>query len=169
MQVAYATKMEKVESPRRVRRRLRLQELIEANGGAAQVARESGTPKTHFSAMLAGKRGLGDELAEKLERLYTKPEGWFDTTPMVATGQAHSSNVAALSVDTLESHREGLSRYLALLSVKGRAHAKGALALLVDDPEDFAGCAVSIQAQIGLANDSAAKDRQPKSISSDGA
>lgn len=70
--------MEKVESHRRVRRKNKLTALILEVGGAAQLARESGTPKTHISAMLAGRRGLGDTLAGKLESLYAKPEGWFD-------------------------------------------------------------------------------------------
>lgn len=52
--------------------------LLAEFGGPAQVARESGTPKSHFSAMSAAKRGLGDDLAEKLETLYNKPAGWFD-------------------------------------------------------------------------------------------
>ena len=70
--------MEKPESLRRARRRARLRELIDANGGQTQVALEIGTPKSHLSAMLSGKRGLGDELAEKLEKHYGKPPGWFD-------------------------------------------------------------------------------------------
>ncbi len=37
-----------------------------------------GTPKTHVSALLAGKRGIGDALAAKLERKCEKPEGWMD-------------------------------------------------------------------------------------------
>ncbi len=78
MQVAYASPMEETESPRKRRRRLRLEQLLQEFGGAAQVARESGTPKSHFSAMLSGARGLGDALASKLEGLYAKPEGWFD-------------------------------------------------------------------------------------------
>lgn len=78
MQVAYASRMEETESPRKKRRRLRLELLLKEFGGAAQVARESGTPKSHFSAMTSGARGVGDALAAKLEGLYDKPEGWFD-------------------------------------------------------------------------------------------
>ena len=78
MQVAYPSQMEETESPRKKRRRLRLELLLQEFGGAAQVARESGTPKSHFSAMVSGARGLGDTLASKLEGLYAKPEGWFD-------------------------------------------------------------------------------------------
>lgn len=78
MQVAYDENMEKVKSPRRARRRSRLDELILYIGSAAQLARESGTTKSHISAMQAGKRGVGDEIAGKLEVLYGKPQGWFD-------------------------------------------------------------------------------------------
>lgn len=52
--------------------------LIDESGGAATVARESGTPASHLSAMLTGTRGLGDTLAGKLEKTYDKPTGWFD-------------------------------------------------------------------------------------------
>jgi hypothetical protein len=73
--------LEKSESPRRKRRRLKLGELVDANGGASRVAERSGTPKSHLSALLSASRGLGDQLAEKLEKLYDKPRGWFDTDP----------------------------------------------------------------------------------------
>lgn len=78
MQVAYSDAMEDSESPRKRRRRQRLELLLQEFGGAAQVARESGTPKSHFSALSNGARGLGDALAEKLETIYNKPPGWFD-------------------------------------------------------------------------------------------
>lgn len=78
MQVAYPAVMA-YDSPRQVRRRENLQRLLDENGGAAQVAREVSTPKTHFSAILAGRRGLGDLLAQKLERHFDKPAGWIDS------------------------------------------------------------------------------------------
>jgi hypothetical protein len=69
--------MEK-ESPRRARRRARLVTLLKEAGGPAQAERDTGTKKSHFSAMLSGRRGLGDDLAAKLEQHYKKPTGWFD-------------------------------------------------------------------------------------------
>jgi hypothetical protein len=78
MQVAYSGDMEETDSPRKKRRRQRLELLLQEFGGAAQVARESGTPKSHFSALTAGARGIGDTLAAKLEAIYNKPTGWFD-------------------------------------------------------------------------------------------
>jgi hypothetical protein len=77
MQAAYHSFMEK-ESPRRARRRARLETLLKEAGGPAQAERDTGTKKSHFSAMLSGRRGLGDELAAKLEEHYGKPAGWFD-------------------------------------------------------------------------------------------
>ncbi|WP_019578390.1 S24 family peptidase [Curvibacter lanceolatus] len=73
--------MEKPESPRRMRRRLRLIQLLAEVGGAAQAARESDTPTSHFSALVKGRRGLGDELAKKFEEVFHKPPGWFDLAP----------------------------------------------------------------------------------------
>jgi plasmid maintenance system antidote protein VapI len=66
------------ESPRRKIRRLKLQELVNECHGQAEFARLYGTPKSHISSLLAGKRGIGDDLASKLERQFDKPEGWFD-------------------------------------------------------------------------------------------
>jgi len=81
MQCAYAPQMEKSESPespRRIRRRERLKLLLAEEGGPAEVARIVDTPRTHFSAITAGSRGLGDALAAKLEKAFGKPPGWFD-------------------------------------------------------------------------------------------
>lgn len=86
--------MEKApESPRRRLRRARLELLLAEFGGAAQVARESGTPKSHFSAMVNASRGLGDDLAAKLETLYGKPIGWFDLPLKQSAAPSAASNV----------------------------------------------------------------------------
>jgi len=89
--------MEKIESPRRLRRRARLAEIIRELGSATLLASEIGTPKSHISAMLSGKRGVGDDLAGKIERRYLKPEGWFDsvagelTSPTMAISYAKNT------------------------------------------------------------------------------
>jgi hypothetical protein len=77
MQVAYPLAMVG-ESPRRARRRQKLEELLIEVGGPAKAAVETGTPKSHFSAMINGRRGIGDALAAKLEDTFGKPRGWFD-------------------------------------------------------------------------------------------
>lgn len=69
------------ESPRRIRRRLKLGELINFKGGASRVARVTETPKSHISALLSGKRGIGDAWAARVEKLYALPLGWFDSDP----------------------------------------------------------------------------------------
>lgn len=89
--------MEESESPRRIKRRLRLGQLLSENGGAAQVARECGTPKSHFSAVMAGKRGLGDTLTHKLETLYSKPSGWFDSGSLYEA--AYQPSTPSISLD----------------------------------------------------------------------
>jgi SOS-response transcriptional repressor LexA len=78
MQVAYIKKMEIIDSPRKIRRKERLIALLAMHGGATQVAIESGTPKSHISALVKGTRAVGDKLAAKFEALYGKPIGWFD-------------------------------------------------------------------------------------------
>ena len=89
MQDAYASRMEKSEnpeSPRRMRRRERLKLLLSEEGSAANVARIVDTPRSHLSAISSGARGLGDELAAKLEQAFQKPAGWFDT-PISKSGE----------------------------------------------------------------------------------
>ena len=159
MQVAYAMKMEKVESPRRLRRRLRLQELLGEFGGAAQVARESGTPKSHFSAMISGSRGLGDGLAAKLEDLYGKPAGWFDenvsasmaepqTTaslaPLISSQKQPTSTTNTVPAATenatipIEQLMAGLAHYLMEMDDDARHSAADVLRNLTHKPENHA-------------------------------
>lgn len=78
MQLAYSGGMTN-GSPRQVRRRENLRKLIDANGGQAQVALEIGTPKSHLSAILAGRRGIGDALAQKIEENFGLPAGALDS------------------------------------------------------------------------------------------
>jgi len=70
--------MATMDSPRQTSRRAQLQKLIDEAGNAADLARVTGTPKTHISAILAGRRGIGDQLAAKLESIMGKPVGWMD-------------------------------------------------------------------------------------------
>lgn len=77
MQAAYARPMTEI-SERRRRRQGKLIALLEEIGGPTKAAEDTGTPRSHISAMKAGTRGVGDGLAAKLERQYGKPPGWFD-------------------------------------------------------------------------------------------
>jgi hypothetical protein len=70
-----------IPSPRRLRRQHNLERLIAEAGGASVLARDVGTPPSHISTLRSGKRGVGDELAAKLERRYRKPAGWMDEPP----------------------------------------------------------------------------------------
>lgn len=83
MQVAYPLNMEKSLSPRRERRRTKLIQLLQENGGASNVARLTGTQKSYFSSLVRDEnpRGLGDDLAARLEQQFGKPVGWFDMPP----------------------------------------------------------------------------------------
>lgn len=69
---------EKTERPYRTARRERLAELVKQEGGPTNLADLIDTPKTHISAMLAGSRNVGDDLATKIESRLNKPHGWMD-------------------------------------------------------------------------------------------
>ena len=77
MQADYAARV-KISSLRHLRRRARLAALVNEAGGVVALARLVGTPKSHVSALMSGARGVGDELAAKLERMMQKPGGWLD-------------------------------------------------------------------------------------------
>lgn len=59
-------------------RRLRLLELLEKAGGPKKLAALSGTTDTHLTACAKGRRAIGDELANALERGMKKPRDWMD-------------------------------------------------------------------------------------------
>lgn len=143
MQVAYAPKMEiteqaKEESPRRLRRRLRLVQLLEEFGGVAQVGRELGTPKSHLSAMASGSRGLGDKLASKIEATYGKPTGWFDSATASAAITIPSGFVTASSEPSVELSKavERIAWAISTSPHRGSDALAGVFASLCKDPEN---------------------------------
>lgn len=66
------------DSIRQARRRAALQILIDEAGGVTALEDLTGTPKSHFSAIMGGRRGVGDALAAKLEKATGRPAGWMD-------------------------------------------------------------------------------------------
>ena len=94
-----------MDSPRQNQRRAQLLRLIEEAGHAADLARISGTPKTHLSAIVAGRRGIGDQLAAKLESVMGKPAGWMDQP----AGTALAYPAAAAPATVLQAREQALS------------------------------------------------------------
>lgn len=86
MQDAYSSEMAPNDAeqpdapvrPARAARRARLQDLLDEFGGPAAVARRTGTVASHLTACEKGRRGIGDDLATKLETGCNKPPGWMD-------------------------------------------------------------------------------------------
>lgn len=66
------------DSTRQARRRAALEILIAEAGGVTALQERTGTPKSHFSAITSGRRGVGDALAAKLEDVMGRPPGWMD-------------------------------------------------------------------------------------------
>lgn len=69
---------EKYTGPRVQRRLHWLKVLVAAGGGPTSVGAAVGTPPSHISAMTAGRRGVGDALADSLENAFGRPNGWMD-------------------------------------------------------------------------------------------
>lgn len=89
MQVAYASEMPKTPSytgPRFQRRQHWINILVGENGGPKAVGAIVDTPATYITAMCRGSRGVGDEIADRLERRFDKPNGWLDR-PMDASSE----------------------------------------------------------------------------------
>lgn len=107
MQVAYAEAMKKsqpqpLERPMRRVRRLRLDALIAAFGGATQLADLAGSQKTHLSAIQAGNRDVGDVLATKIEEATGQEFGWMDIDPdLWPFRQISHQKVLALDISQL--------------------------------------------------------------------
>lgn len=70
-------------------------------GSADALAARVETPKSHLSAIRHGARGLGDELAARMELEFDKPAGWMDQ----AVASADALEISQL-FDALEPSRK---------------------------------------------------------------
>lgn len=96
-----------------MRRRERLDELVD-KVGQTRLANEIGTPKSHLSALQAGKRGIGDDLAAKLDRFAVnelgKSPGWMDARE--ESSQQPAAGVPFRDLDAFEAQLITLFRAL---------------------------------------------------------
>lgn len=126
-----------MDSPRQRNRRAQLQKLIEEAGNASDLARLTGTPKTHISAILAGRRGIGDQLAAKLETKMGKPEGWMDQVLQYHAGQATAVPVGEpppSAANDLGKALDAVARATAKLNKLERRQMAVLLPLLAEEP-----------------------------------
>lgn len=93
MQGAYPIEV-KNPSLRRITRQANLKSLIVEAGGAVALSLLAGTPKSYISAMSSGDRGVGDEMAARLESIMGKPAGWMDQPQ---SANAHSSDALEIA------------------------------------------------------------------------
>lgn len=80
MQAAYSSAMPKDREYREFRRYW-LGEWVREAGGPKLFAGLVETPDTHVTAMLKGRRNVGDELAERIERKMRRDPGDMDRAP----------------------------------------------------------------------------------------
>lgn len=123
MQLAYAPGMskEKYTGPRVQRRLHWLKVLVAEGGGPTSVGAAVGTPPSHISAMTAGRRGVGDALADSLESAFGRPNGWMDRPIPEAE--------APLGNPTSEASKPTLAQALEVVATK--------LNLLTDDQREM--------------------------------
>lgn len=75
------------ERPARRIRRENLLRLVAECETTRSLANKTGTVETHLIAIQKGRRGLGDELAQKLEAGTGKPYGWMDLEHLTGNQQ----------------------------------------------------------------------------------
>lgn len=126
--------MEKKLSFSQQRRMKRLLELIDEVGNASAISRDSGTQKSHISAMANGKRGLGDKLAQKFERIYSKPEGWFDRPESSTTNIGNNAQVTVLPIRSIEQAIDLLGAALIASPDWGTKKMTGTVSDWAEDP-----------------------------------
>jgi plasmid maintenance system antidote protein VapI len=102
MQRAYASAV-KSPSRRKLLRQANLETLISEAGGVTALAATVGTEKSYLSAITAGRRGVGDELAARLERCMGKSTGWMDQQHRSEGHQASEPSVARYMSHPLQS------------------------------------------------------------------
>jgi hypothetical protein len=90
MQVAYACRMGK-DRPYRENRRLWLAEVVKDLGGPAKAAAHLESVDTYLTALINGNRGVGDELAGRIEKLKGLAVGAVDQAPPKASGAGEAA------------------------------------------------------------------------------
>lgn len=131
MQLAYAPSMskEKYTGPRVQRRLHWLKVLVAEGGGPTSVGAAVGTPPSHISAMTAGRRGVGDALADSLESAFGRPNGWMDR-PIPETDAPLADTPSQVSRPTLAQALEVVLDAMAQSTAK--AELKQLLPMLVE-------------------------------------
>jgi len=87
--------MSSVNSPRNNRRRENFRALVVEAGGPTATSGLISSPKSHISAVLAGNAGIGDKLAQKIERAFGLPEGSLDAEKPPVKGQLEIAHISA--------------------------------------------------------------------------
>lgn len=121
-------------SPRKLRRAARLRMLIEQQGGnQGAIGAVVGVNKSHMSHLASGKKGIGDDIADRLEREYGYPNGWLDWPEATAEVAAMPRRPVSISeaVDSIVT--AGVR-----LSARDRETAAILLGALLEDPENSA-------------------------------
>jgi hypothetical protein len=86
MQSTIVRKMSTATSPRNNRRRDNFRLLVAEAGGPSATSLLIKSPTSHISAVLSGRAGIGDKLAQKIERTFGLDEGALDQEKLQVRG-----------------------------------------------------------------------------------
>lgn len=128
MQAAYAVRMEKKDTRRPIRttRAHWLTQWMAAAGGPKAFSDVVEIVDTHLIAMAAGRRGIGDQLADRIEAKLQRQPGSMDRDPSAATSYSKEAGVVAAAIDNM-ADKEQVERVVTLClqlieAVDGKPH-----------------------------------------------
>lgn len=104
-----------------------LKVLVKEQGGPKNVGQAVGTPDTHITAMAKGNRGIGDEMADRLERRFGKENGWMD--------RPTDAEEKVIEEPSIEQFVTKLATYLSGLPEDQAIQASQSLAALASHPD----------------------------------
>jgi hypothetical protein len=104
MQVAYASSMAN-DRAYRDNRRYWLGRWVEESGGPKAFSASVGIVDTHVTAMVKGRRNVGDELAERIERKLGRAPGDMDRDPPEDAGENVTISSSTVVMEPVPGYR----------------------------------------------------------------
>lgn len=118
-------------SPRKLRRRANVEVLIAErfNGSHADFSRATDVAESLVSRYVAGSKGIGEDMAERIEAALGLPEGWMDAAAqrgMPSIGRTRSRPAWPFKFDRARFDR---------LSKSGKERVEGATLMMIMECE----------------------------------
>lgn len=153
---------EKDRRPYRVLRQQWMHHYQNQVGGPGALAQALDSTDTHISAMVKGRRNVGDELADKLENTFNLPLGTIDSRDPSGLIPDFSAGVQQQATPTLSQALAVLAGALSSVPVEKRQALLGVLATYASNPVAESNSLAYLQSE--LAKTEVPKGVHPSSI-----